>query len=478
MPNILSVGIDIGTSTTQVAFSRLAVENTAGFFSVPHASITDKTVLYRSLPRSTPLVDDVLLDGERIRELVAGEFALAGYSPADTQTGAAIITGESARKENAELVLRTLSEFAGDFVVNTAGPDLESIIAGKGSGAWQYSREQDLSVVNLDIGGGTTNIAFFASGQTVSVGCYDIGGRLVRLDGDLTVTKLSRGAACISDALRLGLTVGERASPDALEQLTDKMAELLFQAIGFLSPEPLLEQLRTANSSKLALPPRPAERLCFSGGVADLLDPDADGRELFRYGDIGALLGRSLCRSPLFARVPRLSASETIAATVIGAGTHTTTLSGSTVSVNAAVLPQKNLPVLRLTAEQEAACLRGETDALSDAVSWFLQQHDTQRFVLALEGPEDPDYPSLCRLASALCCCLDTALPEGAPVFLVLARDVGKALGLAVRGCLRGRRASVVLDGLRPENGGYLDLGKPLMDGLTVPVIIKTLIFG
>ena len=273
----------------------------------------------------------------------------------------------------------------------------------------------------------------------------------------------------------ISVSIGDILTPETAENICREMTEVIEQSAGLRKTDSRLELMITNHGKKSGIVP---DIITFSGGVADLLDPDADGRELFRYGDIGALLGRSLCRSPLFARVPRLSASETIAATVIGAGTHTTTLSGSTVSVNAAVLPQKNLPVLRLTAEQEAACLRGETDALSDAVSWFLQQHDTQRFVLALEGPEDPDYPSLCRLASALCCCLDTALPEGAPVFLVLARDVGKALGLAVRGCLRGRRASVVLDGLRPENGGYLDLGKPLMDGLTVPVIIKTLIFG
>ncbi len=30
---LLSIGIDIGTSTTQVIFSRLSIENTSGYFS-------------------------------------------------------------------------------------------------------------------------------------------------------------------------------------------------------------------------------------------------------------------------------------------------------------------------------------------------------------------------------------------------------------------------------------------------------------
>ena len=49
--------------------------------------------------------------------------------PEDLQTGAVIITGETARKHNANTVLASLSSMAGDFVVATAGPDLESVLS-------------------------------------------------------------------------------------------------------------------------------------------------------------------------------------------------------------------------------------------------------------------------------------------------------------------------------------------------------------
>ena len=168
---ILSVGIDIGTSTTQVVFSRIAMENTAGYFTIPKVSIVEKEIVYRSEIHTTPLLNRSLIDGERVRELVAAEFQRAGFTPADTGTGAVIITGESARKENSALVLEKLSGFAGEFVVSTAGPDLEAIIAGKGSGAQQYSQEMSSTAVNLDIGGGTTNIALFDGGRTAGKGC-------------------------------------------------------------------------------------------------------------------------------------------------------------------------------------------------------------------------------------------------------------------------------------------------------------------
>ena len=172
---ILSVGIDIGTSTTHVIFSRLTFKNSAGYFAVPHIAIVDKEVVYKSGIYTTPLENRVMIDGVRVREIVAGEFQKAGYRPEDTQTGAVIITGESARKENSEIVLQELSDFAGEFVVSTAGPDLEAIIAGKGSGARQYSVEHQCRVANLDIGGGTTNLVLFDSGEVIGKGCLDIG---------------------------------------------------------------------------------------------------------------------------------------------------------------------------------------------------------------------------------------------------------------------------------------------------------------
>jgi len=158
MSSILSVGIDIGTTTTQLVFSRIDLENTAGYFTAPRVSIVDKKVLFQSEIHTTPLLSNSMLDGEKIRQLVAAEYQRAGFRPEDTDTGAVIITGESAGKQNAEITLHQLSDFAGEFVVSTAGPDLESIIAGKGSGAWQYSLDRECRTVNVDIGGGTTNI--------------------------------------------------------------------------------------------------------------------------------------------------------------------------------------------------------------------------------------------------------------------------------------------------------------------------------
>ena len=201
MADILSVGIDIGTSTTQLVFSRITMENTTGYFSVPRISIVEKAVIYKKPCPSYPLTTPVLIDGQAIRDIVADQYRQAGFTPEDVDTGAVIITGESARKENAAAVLEQLSGFAGEFVVSTAGPDLESIIAGKGSGAFQYSLDNACATVNLDIGGGTTNLVLFDSGSVVSKGCLDIGGRLIRLRPDRTVERVSPAAQAVAQAV-------------------------------------------------------------------------------------------------------------------------------------------------------------------------------------------------------------------------------------------------------------------------------------
>ena len=93
-------------------------------------------------------------------------------------TGAIIITGESSRKENAARVVESLSELAGDFVVATAGPDLESVLAAKGAGAVEYSRKTGKTVLHMDIGGGTSNLALIADGKILQTGCMNVGGRV------------------------------------------------------------------------------------------------------------------------------------------------------------------------------------------------------------------------------------------------------------------------------------------------------------
>ena len=188
---LLSVGLDVGTTTTQLIISRLGVENKASSFAVPELTITDREILYRSPVFFTPLTHHQLVDGDAIRALVESQYDAAGICREQLDTGAVIITGETSRKENAARVLAALSEFAGDFVVATVGPHLESVLAAKGAGAVALSQQEPGKILHMDIGGGTANLALLEDGKILQTGCMNVGGRLLKFSETGKVTYVS-----------------------------------------------------------------------------------------------------------------------------------------------------------------------------------------------------------------------------------------------------------------------------------------------
>ena len=398
---ILSVGIDVGTSTTQVVFSKLQMDNAGGYFSVPRVAIVDKEVVYKSEVYMTPLKTDVLIDTEALRDIVAAEFRKAGYRPEDTDSGAVIITGESARKENSDAVLKSLSDFAGDFVVSAAGPDMESLIAGKGSGAWQYSMDHHCRVANLDIGGGTTNVVLFEDGETLARGCLDIGGRLICMNPQGIITKVSPAAAVMAQAAGVSVSVGDRCDELKLTAVTRQMAAALnaYLGVGTKDIDAILRQIETPGSSDFPVPEK-VQAVFFSGGVADLIYHES--ADTWAYGDIGVLLGRAIRESRLFTDFQKMEPGETIRATVVGAGTYTTTISGSTITYSDDIFPLKNIPVIKLDEELQEACFAGETEPVIRRIQWVLGQNDEEHFILAMPGKRNPGYMEMKRAAHIL----------------------------------------------------------------------------
>ncbi|MDD6643316.1 MAG: ethanolamine ammonia-lyase reactivating factor EutA [Firmicutes bacterium] len=457
---LLSVGIDIGTTTTQLVISRLTLRNEGAAFSVPQFAIAEKEVLYRSAIHFTPLLSDTRIDAAGVREIVAREYAASGFEKSDIQTGAVIITGETARKENAREVLNALSDFAGDFVVATAGPALESVLAGKGSGAQAYSEERQCTVLNLDIGGGTTNLALFENGKLKDTGCLNVGGRLMKFDPDGTLTYLSPVLRPYFD-----FPIGQRLTEAELQPVLTLLVEILCRTVSGLGG---IEDFITDKAITVTGEPL----LSFSGGVADLID--GKPREPFAYGDLGVFLGRAIYQSPL-CQGRFLRAKETIRATVIGAGSHATELSGSTIFYDRVHFPLKNLPVAALSEEEEAL----EPPALAEKIrtKTALFSPEGTPTVLALHGLKNPRFSELCKLADGVALGLRDCAETGNPLVIAVRADMGKALGQAV-GMLLPEAPLVCLDSVALPEGSYLDIGAPVAGGQVLPVVVKTLALG
>lgn len=472
---ILSVGIDLGTSTTQLVLSELTVENFASAFSVPRITISDKKVVYRSNVIFTPLLNETEIADEPIRHFVSEQYQKAGISKEDIQMGAVIITGETARKKNANKVLQALSGYAGDFVVATAGPDLESIIAGKGAGTQTYSEEKNGSIVNIDIGGGTSNLALFKAGEVAATACFDIGGRLIKVDPK--TRKVSYVAPKLKGILKKissKIEVGKTTTVAELDPIITILAQVLENSIGLGKKSPFYDLLITnhdlAKSDEITA-------VTFSGGVADCLT-DQLASDPFKYGDIGLLLGNKLYHSNIFSQKEILSSEETIGATVVGAGSHTTEVSGSTIAYTKEVLPVKNLPILKISHDDEQQDEKYLAQQIAEKLKWYQLEDDLPKVALAIEGVKSPSFEDVQRYAAGVVGGLDVLISHKVPLIIMVKEDMAKALGHSLFTRLPKDYPFVCLDSVKVENGDYIDIGLPVASGAALPVIVKTLVFN
>lgn len=469
---LLTVGIDLGTSTTQLVLSELTVENFASAFTVPRISISDKKVIYRSDIIFTPLLNQSEIDAEPIKAFVAEQYRQAGIQKQDIQMGAVIITGETARKSNANNVLRALSGYAGDFVVATAGPDLESIIAGKGAGAQNYSETKRKPVVNLDIGGGTTNLAVFKDGEVIDTACFDIGGRLIKLDQQQKITYIAPKIQEIINKKGLTLHLGDQATEQNLLPIISELVAVLENSIGLGTQSPFYQLLVTNH------PLRKGEELpivTFSGGVADCLNTTSTN--LFKYGDIGLLLGKYLRKSLIFSEKEVLESAETIRATVVGAGSHTAEISGSTIAYREQILPVKNIPILKLAQEDETLTATELGQRIQEKLNWH-RIEETPQIALAIRGMNNPTFADIQRYGQGIVEGLASLIAEQMPIIVMVDEDMAKALGHALSAHLPKDYPFICLDSVKVENGDYVDIGLPVAEGAVLPVIVKTLVFN
>ena len=444
---LLSVGLDVGTTSTQMIVSRLTAENRASSFAVPKMEITEREILYRSPVHFTPLSSETLVDGMALRKLIEKEYGAAGITPADVDTGAVIITGETSRKENANTVLRELSDFAGDFVVATAGPDLESILAARGAGA--YERSEGKRVLHMDIGGGTSNLCLMEDEKILATGCLNVGGRLLKLDETGKITYRSPVLEDITS-----LQVGDVPTSGQLAELAKTLASALEMAAGLREETEILCKLITKETGRPWEIPQNVIP-SFSGGVADCIATDYPDRQ---FGDIGPALGRAIRESRL-CQGQYFLGTETIRATVIGAGCHSVRLSGSTVFYQNITFPMKNIPVAVAENPKTAEDVRNALGSL-----------DGDGF-LAIPGYPSPNYSQVKSLAEVI-----TQGFGDRPVMVCVEADMAKALGHCLRLLLPKDRPCLCMDGLCLELGSYLDVGEPV--GPALPVVIKTLILG
>lgn len=469
---LLSVGLDVGTTTTQVVFSRIYLKNVAPSSQVPRIGINDRDLLYQSQIYITPLTTRERVDIRGLEEIVEREYLRAGYAPSQIETGAVIVTGEIAKKENAAEILQALGKYAGEFVVTVAGPRLEAQMAGRGSGAAAYSREHYARVTNVDIGGGTANSAVFELGNTLAAAAMNVGGRIIEIDRSaMQIRHVAEPARKIIQHHNLPIRVGERAQLGPLREFCNVMAELVAELIegraSQLAHQVMLTPPMSVNGRNT--------KLFISGGVGHYFYHPLGTVTLetvTQFDDIGPLFGLALRENKTIQQMEAVEPPETIRATVIGASSQTVTLSGSTIWAEKQILPLKNIPVVRPNLGTTANI----PDAISDALARMEIDAARENAAIALDIHGTLDFAQLQNLAQGLSDYASRELPSERPLILILGRDYAQSLGQTVKSFLP-QRALLSIDQVGLDEGDYIDIGLPMLDGRVVPLSVKTLIF-
>ena len=462
--HLTSVGIDIGSSTSHLMFSRLLI----GYPSLLQRKpiVVERNVIARSPILLTPFSGDWNIEAEPLRELIDDTFKEAGLTRNHIDTGAVIITGEAARRDNAGKIAELFADETGKFVCATAGPTLETIMAAHGSGAVLTSREQGLTLLNIDVGGGTTKISVIVEGRIRGTTAVNIGARLVAHDGAESVIRLEKGGRRFLAALGQNIDYGAKISDDLRQRLAARMAHVLFDAVAE-GKQPWDEFYI---SSPLGELPK-IDGILFSGGVAEYIY----GRETQGFGDLGPYLGREIRKQADVRGFNILDAGEGIRATVIGASQYTVQLSGETIFIPESMsLPVRNLRVFVAQVDWDAPV----SDRAEAAVKKVLGERDPEvrnaPFVLAFSTPPFVGYGAVQDLAKGIDRALAVLPTDDQPSALVFVQNVGQVVG----GMLSAKWNMPCIDEVSLTELDFIDVGEVVEGEGFVPVVIKSLAFG
>ena len=468
---LITVGVDVGSSTTHLVFSRLHLQRLAQSLSSRFV-VVERKEIHRSPILLTPFTDDATIDVAQLSAFIEESYRNAGVEPLDVDTGVVILTGVALERRNSRAVAELFAAHGGKFVCASAGHNLEGILAAFGSGAVALSRRQKREVLHIDIGGGTSKLALIRDGEVLETAAVSVGARLLAFDEQNKLVRIENAAYRIADSmgieLRAGLALGERDK----ELFADALAKtLMASALGGASTELSKQLMLTPGLSR---PPVGDCLFSFSGGVSEYLFD----RETHVFNDMAIYLTRAIKNEFERRKLTITATGEGIRATAIGASQFTVQLSGNTIFLSdQVILPMHNMAVVcpRIpdVPTREAVAL-GITSALNR-----LDLEDLESPVCVyLPWQGDAEYTALLALAAGVKDAIhDRLAVNNLPLVLALDVDLGAALGRILCDELGFDLPLISIDGVELRELDFIDIGEPLEPTRVLPVMVKSLAF-
>ena len=465
---LTSVGVDIGSSTSHLVFSRLELTLEGSRYRV-----TKREILNESEILLTPYVDDTRIDVEALESFINQQYKNAKIRREEVDTGALILTGVAVRRRNARAIGDLFAQEAGKFVAVSAGDGLEATMAAHGSGAVAHSGKIGGVVLNIDIGGGTSKFAICNNGKVQEVSAIDIGARLLAFDKDSAIVRIEEAARKHAGWAGFSVELGQKIPEEQIRKMVSGMIDKLF---AMLKPESITEDIKAL----LRLPPLTfrgeIDCVMFSGGVSEFIY----NRTKTSFGDLGPFFASEVHQHTgdlgLFVMEP----AARIRATVIGASQYTVQVSGNTIFIAPDdAVPIRNVAVIapEFPLDKDDFTQEAVRDATLNALRRLDLLHGRQPVAVAFHWGGSATFFRLQLFCSGVAEGLKDIFAKGHPLVLVNDGDIGGIIGLHFQEELHLQNPIISVDGIPLNDFDYIDIGALIPSSGAVPVVIKSLIF-
>ncbi|WP_221798951.1 ethanolamine ammonia-lyase reactivating factor EutA [Oceanobacter mangrovi] len=461
------LGLDFGSTTSsmmlaEVEIGRHSLTGRMGF--------GEPRILLQTDAVFTPFQDQ-LLDADAVATLMDQWLQLAGWDQSEqiskatpAVAGAALITGLAARADNAQMLARLIGERIGDSLIARADdPKLESWLAFMGSCATLSRAWPQRPLLNLDIGGGTTNPALGLNGQVSDCGCYFIGARHFRFEpGSYRLLGWSDIGAGLLKQLGIAAAIGDLLTADQVQQLVAVWVAGLEAIVTGDSQffqqsdwhQQLLQQPFLTDETGGNQPPL----VTFSGGVGELIYQYRQSGEwpaTTAFGDLGIALAQAIVRSPVLSASLQHAPEHAGRATVMGLTLHSCDVSGSSLYLSDPdLLPLRDLPIVA----------RLDFDATESYWHKALVLAASCRAgaCVAIEQSTTASHASLKQLASHIRAALQSSeFSADQPLVLLLDSNLGKTLGQYITDWGCEPRRLFVVDEIPLRDARFVQIGRP-----------------
>ena len=466
--SLLSVGVDIGSSTTHLVFSRLKMELKDGRYIT-----TERQVIYDSDIFLTPYSDDFTIDAKKLGKYISGQYRSAQLRPEDIDTGALILTGLAVRRHNSRAIGELFAVETGKFVSVSAGDKMEAAMAAYGSGAIVNSREVGVVVMNIDIGGGTTKFSICDRGQISGLTAIDIGARIISFDSNNIVTRIEESGKHFAEKAKIDLSIGKKISSQACHKISEIMTDSLMEIIKCQKPTKDTEKLLRLPSIKYD---KNIDAITFSGGVSEFIY----GYETKSFGDLGPYLACSIRKRIEIDDYKIMPPVENIRATVVGASQYTIQLSGTTIMVSDDnLLPLRNIPVIKpeFSLDSEVISSSKISTQVGDALKRLGLSNTDQPLAICFDWFGSASYQRIDNFLSGIRGGLSGLILKEKPIILVCEKDIGRVFGFHATEEMKLENKILSIDGIILEEFDYIDIGNVIPATGAVPIVIKSLLF-